>query len=114
MGLYSQGAESFAWLFHLTNVLLHLANSVLVFHLLRRLHALAIDWHWPSWLPWRISRSRNPEVLVRETREATCNITSPNFVALVGALIEGLIGPLAPGATVFGFGPRAQVTANRD
>lgn len=37
-GLFDRGVEGGAWLFHLTNILLHAANSLLVFLLLRRLH----------------------------------------------------------------------------
>lgn len=37
-GLFDTGVEGGAWLFHLSNVLLHALNSALVFLLLRRLH----------------------------------------------------------------------------
>lgn len=40
LGLDAHGAEAVAWLFHLTNVLLHAINAVLVFFVVRRLHLL--------------------------------------------------------------------------
>ncbi|MBI1826878.1 MAG: tetratricopeptide repeat protein [Planctomycetes bacterium] len=87
LGLYSQGAESLAWLLHLTNVLIHVANSVLVFHLLRRLHALATSWYTPNWFPrWmaRLLCAQQPNFGLDETHRAA---TSVNFVALFGALL---------------------------
>ncbi len=39
LGLYDRGPAAFAWLFHLTNILLHALNSVLVYLLIARLHA---------------------------------------------------------------------------
>lgn len=37
-GLFDRGIEGGAWLFHLTNILIHAANAVLVFMVVRRLH----------------------------------------------------------------------------
>lgn len=39
LGLFEAGAEGGAWLFHLTNILLHALNTALVFLLIRRLQA---------------------------------------------------------------------------
>ncbi len=38
-GLFDSGVEAGAWLFHLTNVLLHALNTILVWMLIRTLHA---------------------------------------------------------------------------
>lgn len=43
LGLFNAGAEGGAWFFHLTNILLHALNSVLVLCLLRRMHARSSD-----------------------------------------------------------------------
>ena len=39
LGLFESGAEGGAWLFHLTNMLLHAVNAVLVWLVIARLHA---------------------------------------------------------------------------